>query len=239
MMGLKGFRARRRNKQAGFSLVEVIIAVAIFSAVSVPLMSAFVLSSRLNYKTQLRANATTIAQSAMEGIKAFGLEEVSKEAHTVTAGGVQILANDGTAYGGGETGTSSYVDGAFVQHGLITKTLQQTNAITLYSGIQAYGDYSVVGEDYVFYFKHVNLSKTYYDIKVTIKPDQTPENNIALFDKVYDGSTEIAMKSKYKTLNLGVYVYYDVTIDVVLNGDSFDEPIATYEGSMREKYFVK
>lgn len=70
-------RDEKRNPDAGVSLLEVIIAVSIFSITAIILLQGFVTSSRINRKSDLYLEATTMAQNLMEEIKSRSFEEVS------------------------------------------------------------------------------------------------------------------------------------------------------------------
>lgn len=70
-------RDEKRNPNAGVSLLEVIIAVSIFSITAIILLQGFVTSSRINRKSDLYLEATTMAQNLMEEIKSRKFEEVS------------------------------------------------------------------------------------------------------------------------------------------------------------------
>ena len=64
----------RNNK--GFSLVELIICVAILAVATVPLYQSMTLSARTNAKAQSKQNATSLAESVMEEIKASSMQKV-------------------------------------------------------------------------------------------------------------------------------------------------------------------
>ena len=68
---------KRKNPNAGMTLLEVIIAVSIFSITAIVLLQGFVTSSRINRKSNLYLEATTAAQNIMEEVKAKTFEEVS------------------------------------------------------------------------------------------------------------------------------------------------------------------
>lgn len=71
----------RQNKHTpdnrGVSLLEVIVAVAIFSIAAIVLMQGFVTSGRINRKSNLYLEATTVAQNVMEEIKAKDFEHTA------------------------------------------------------------------------------------------------------------------------------------------------------------------
>ncbi len=70
-------RQKNRNSNAGMTLLEVIIAVSIFSIAALVLLQSFVTSSRINKKSNSYLEATTVAQNIMEEIKSKKFEEVS------------------------------------------------------------------------------------------------------------------------------------------------------------------
>ena len=67
---------RSKAANAGFSLVELLIAVTILAIIVIPLLHMFVTSTRINVKSRQTLRATTVAQDIMEGLKAYNLEEV-------------------------------------------------------------------------------------------------------------------------------------------------------------------
>lgn len=67
------------NKNAGFSLVELLIAVIILAIIVVPLLHGFVTSARMNGKARQTQRAITVAQDIMEGLKAYDIEELKAQ----------------------------------------------------------------------------------------------------------------------------------------------------------------
>lgn len=70
---------RKLNKDAGFSLLELLIAVIILAIIVIPLMNLFLTSNRLNIKSRQTLRATTAAQDIMEGLKAYNIEELKAQ----------------------------------------------------------------------------------------------------------------------------------------------------------------
>lgn len=70
---------RKVNKDAGFSLVELLIAVVILAIIVIPLMNLFVSSNRINIRSRKTLRATTAAQDIMEGLKAYNIEEIKTQ----------------------------------------------------------------------------------------------------------------------------------------------------------------
>ena len=71
-------RKKRKKSNAGMSLLEVIVAVSIFSITAAVLLQSFVTSQRINKKSNLYLEATTVAQNIMEEVKASSLEKISR-----------------------------------------------------------------------------------------------------------------------------------------------------------------
>ena len=56
-------------KNRGFSLIELLIAVAILAIAIVPIMKGFVSSTKINSDTRGKLDATMVAEDLLEGIK--------------------------------------------------------------------------------------------------------------------------------------------------------------------------
>lgn len=76
---IKSADRRKLNKDAGFSLLELLIAVVILAIIVIPLLNLFLSSNRLNIKSRQTLRATTAAQDIMEGLKAYNLEEIKAQ----------------------------------------------------------------------------------------------------------------------------------------------------------------
>lgn len=76
---MKSATRRQQNKNAGFSLVELLVAVAILSIIMIPLLHMFLSSTRVNVKSRERLRATTLAQDVMEGLKAYSVDELKEQ----------------------------------------------------------------------------------------------------------------------------------------------------------------
>ena len=70
---------RKQNRDAGFSLLELLIAVIILAIIVIPLMNLFLTSNRINIKARQTLRATTAAQDIMEGLKAYNIEELKAQ----------------------------------------------------------------------------------------------------------------------------------------------------------------
>lgn len=78
---------RKRKKNSGFTLVEVLIAVAILAIISIPLMQSFVSAAKVNGEARRRLAANTIAETLMESCKSVSLTDVARQIDAAQAGG--------------------------------------------------------------------------------------------------------------------------------------------------------
>lgn len=67
---------RKRGKNKGFTLIEVIIALAILAVALAPLIANFIVSSKMNLKSRKSLNAMNLAQDMMEGMRAYSAAEI-------------------------------------------------------------------------------------------------------------------------------------------------------------------
>lgn len=107
---MTGADRRKLNRDAGFSLLELLIAVTILAIIVIPLLHLFLSSNRLNIKSRQTLRATTAAQDIMEGLKAYNIEEV-KAQFADPASGFYVIDSRMIAGGVAEE-TSLEVDGS-------------------------------------------------------------------------------------------------------------------------------
>ncbi len=236
----KSFRIRKREKKkrekntAGFTFVELLIAVAVFGICAAPLLSAFVMSTRLNTKGRQREQAMTVAQNLMEGIKGFGLAELAKQCSSSSTDFTIIPQNNVSGENSWKDITAStvgdpvYVGGSFVGH----STSTQSYTYTLLNGSTVTADVEVDITPYEFRLENILMGKNYYDAEITIT--QNLDENY-----VFAGSYE----SDFADVNMHSLRYYDVEIDVYIHpatndaADQFTENAlrATYTGTFLDK----
>ena len=98
------------HKDAGFSLLELLIAVIILAIIVIPVMHLFLTSNKLNIKSRQTLQAATLAQNIMEGLKAYDIEEL-KAQFNAPAEGFYVIDED-LIEGAAAEETGMEVDGA-------------------------------------------------------------------------------------------------------------------------------
>ena len=68
-----------KNKNKGFTLIEVIISMLILAIVAIPILRSFNVSMRTNIKADEKEAAVEYAQQLMESLQSLGATEVEKE----------------------------------------------------------------------------------------------------------------------------------------------------------------
>lgn len=72
-------KVQQLNKNAGFSLLELLIAVTILAIITIPMLHMFVTSARINGKSRITLRATVLAQDMVEGLKAYHIDEIQDQ----------------------------------------------------------------------------------------------------------------------------------------------------------------
>lgn len=87
-------RVKLNNK--GMTLVEIIVAVAVFTLVAVPAMRIFGSSSSTNFKSRARQRATLVGESIMESFKAYDMEAICNQVAGNVYNGVKMTSSSPT-----------------------------------------------------------------------------------------------------------------------------------------------
>ncbi|MDE6701217.1 MAG: type II secretion system GspH family protein [Acetatifactor sp.] len=100
----------RKLNQKGMTLVEVVVAMAILAIVIAPTLRIFASTSGTNFRSRQRQRATSVAEGAMESLKAYKLEQLCTQFLSNSFKGV-VKSTDGAratvmtataVYGGSE-----------------------------------------------------------------------------------------------------------------------------------------
>lgn len=97
---------RKLNNRAlnnkGMSLVEVLVAMVVLSVVSIIFLRTFSYSTMLNQKAGAKQHALTLAQSLMEGFKAYDLDSINSQFAATNAADFKLYSLDGSETKGGD-----------------------------------------------------------------------------------------------------------------------------------------
>lgn len=66
------------KNNSGFTMIELLISVAILALIVIPILNSFLMSARLNAKAKQKHKATIVAENIMEKLKANSLEDIEK-----------------------------------------------------------------------------------------------------------------------------------------------------------------
>lgn len=214
---MKGMIKRIKNK-AGFTFVELIIAVAILGVVTAPILSAFVMTSRLNLKGRRKEQAMTVAQNMVEGVKAFGIAELLLQCDASFTSDFRIVPEN--------SGTTK------IGHKIKKNESQNYNVdITDYellNGTKITNDdgsdviVSFTAKNYEFEVTNILMGSTYYDAVITVTPNLDTEYIISYY-----------YKDVFSQAGMSNLKYYDVRVDVSVHGDT--EILATYNGTFLDQ----
>ena len=168
-----------KQKNRGFTLVELIIAVAVLGIVISPLIANFIQSARLNKRSRTNLDATNMAQDIMEGASAYSAEEFigMLQSDQPLTGKVLPVGIDYDTHGECDAGWNTALAGGAsyfqykVSDGSTSGTLQYAKAGTT--------DPDMNRDDYYFLIKGVKQgSNNEYDLRFHIKTDLPVNKNV-------------------------------------------------------------
>lgn len=152
------------NNNAGFSLVELLIAVIILAIIVIPFSRSFVVSARMNGNARRLQRATTVAQDIVEGLKAYNIDEIREQFKNPTDG--------------------FYITDSRLIHGRISEDVARAQADPNYnsSNPESPGVYYFAMEDFeiqgVEYDALIKLDASVYEEGHTNVPGATPDPNL-------------------------------------------------------------
>lgn len=92
-------KSGKKLNHRGMTLVEVIVAMAILAVVIAPTLRIFASTSGTNFRSKQRQRATTVAESTMEALKAYSLDNLCRLFDGNEFKGANIYNADGTLAG--------------------------------------------------------------------------------------------------------------------------------------------
>ena len=82
---------KRYNNNDGFTLVEILVAVAIVAIIVAPILKGITTSMKVNNKSDKIMNQTAVAQSVMEAISNESFESVARELDNSNTNDLTVL----------------------------------------------------------------------------------------------------------------------------------------------------
>lgn len=227
-----------KKKNSGFTLVEVLVAVAILAVVTIPIIQSFVSVAQVNGKSRRRLSGVTVAESIMEACKSMPLTEFAAQCGYYSSSGVPftILSGNLSSTGGGYS-FSSFSGSAAELQVKDSKLAAVTNnaaksAQPIATGSQQYKLKESTSKTYYFWIGGIEMGGGVYDAIVTYTLNKERSKVTSTYDPWDDLST-----AGLRTLR-----YYDVKIDVYRTRSSFTETVygvnsvkvVTIEGSVSD-----
>lgn len=161
---MRKIRIRKVNRETkmtdkGFSLIEVLVCIALLAIVCIPLFSGFRLSARLNNKAHHTQKVTAYAQEELETIKMLSVEDYVK----------QVEADGGTRITSGEewdelNNRASEIEAKF-NPGVTLTTEEKEELFRPF--IMEKKNIRVGGKDYTLHAKFMPAEYSQYDDKIS------------------------------------------------------------------------
>lgn len=142
-------RSIQKLNNRGMSLVEIMVAIVIMALVTAPLLQTFVSAARFNANAKEKQRITTAAQSVMEGLKAFSIEEICWQFNNDAAHPFKVYAGVGGVW---------EIPGA----GLAETSIQTIGGVKTYVA-PADGKYTFAMQD-------ISFEGKLYDAKIEVSP---------------------------------------------------------------------
>ena len=183
----------------GFTLVEVLVAVAILALIAIPLVANFAMSSRVNQKSRKNLDTTTMAQNVMEGMNAYSAEDIIKQFDSYSGAGqsLKFLPTGTTVDSYGEL--QHGVDSKTIGYGVKASNGSMVGTLTVpqYStGLDISGNSIAVQPNadntYYLWVKGIAQGNQNYDMRLIMNANSYAANssvkvaNIASMNNLYD-----------------------------------------------------
>ena len=223
-------REDNRKKNSGFTLVEVLVAVAILAVVSIPILQSFVGVATVNNKSRRRLAATTVAETVMESCKGMTLMEFAAQCNGIGTFTV-VYDQGGTTFGGSKKEVEWKSDIADMSAAVSSSNAAVGVASSEYvikSGSTGAGK----GYKFAFWIHGVKCGGGYYDAIVRYELDGTRSKDAF--------GTGKSVASAFAGGGITPMKYYNVTVTVFKSTSNSlativqQAPIVTVEGSVAD-----
>lgn len=192
----------KASSNKGFTLVELLVAIAVLALVVVPTLSVFVAATKSNSKARTELQATITANSVLESAKAFTIYSIDQQCNTVYT---DANASQFTLLAG--TTTESFVSSAYGgEVGTVIFDSNDNVTIESVGKRNASITFSERAEKYAYYISGIKQSNSTYDAVIIF--DELDYQDVEI-----DGSviTESDIQGIYDDYNkkyaIKIYVY--------------------------------
>ena len=238
---------KRRDKNSGFALVELIIAIAILAIAVTPLVTNFIQSSKMNLEGRKSLNAMNLAQDMMEGMGGYKSEEVVELIWDVTHAVSEEEGEESS-----EEGEESSEEAAKSLLGTLLPKASKCGSIAFYTGddwaLQSEVEGDVKFKDvefdktkpFGFEFSNVEIvvDDTYnkYDVELLLDPTGNDQ-------KAFNGR-DLASVSEINQYYDAIFTMPETEVnDAIgsLKADSTDSsiPVESYKGQISRKTYIE
>lgn len=174
---------RRKLNNEGVSLVEIVVAMFILTAVTVTVMSVLVYSIRLNSRSRTRQQSTAVAQTIMENFKAYSVRELCEQFNgiQVNIGGVDTVK----AFSVNGTGATRIVRLTGSAAGVSSPprdVLASNNSTAIDELLKSKDDIN-------FEVRNIQYQNEYYDVEIQLRK-HTGSHTADMETLIYENRTE-------------------------------------------------
>ena len=229
----------RKKKNSGFTLVEVLIAVAILAVVTIPVIQSFVSVAQVNGKSRRRLSAMTVAESVMEACKSMSLTEFAAQCGYFGNVPFTIVSGQLSTTPGGSSISSFSGSAAELKQGsteyVVVSSNSEKSAQPIATNSKQYKLVENTGKKYCFWISEIEMGGGKYDVIVTYTMNLTRKST-QTGTGVYDPYEDLS-SAGLRTLR-----YYDVQIEVYRSLGSLHDTVyginsvkvATLNGSVTD-----
>ena len=179
-------KMRKWKKNKGFTLVELIVAVAILAVIVTPLLGNFVQSAKINQKARQNLNGMNMAQDIMEGMSSFTGDEIINMFESGATLQGTVLPATTTYASHGDIDAAGAVSFESAVGGTPTGTPIYSQART-YDSTNFVSRTPIAADDYHFFVDGVEMAGHTYNYDITLKSIiKNKKAQAATIDKTYD-----------------------------------------------------
>lgn len=219
----------RKVNNKGFSLAELVIAIAILSLIAVGFYSSFVVVARTNAKAKIQHKATSLAQNLMENLKAERVEDILCQVvfptYTTVDGGGNVVQHVNFRILPEEVLGSGYDYSNNVGH---FGTMTSPYATSTDGGITS--TYNQDLDVYQFYLRNLKMEETKFDALVTV--DSSAYMGDVAGKQDFNAAEVVripSMDAKYDAVAANAREY---DTEAIMYFDTLGKDLATINGNM-------